>query len=89
MKSLDELIDDIVDFENLYGSPFNLSTLLQNEEQIILAAEFKRSSPSKGDININADILQQCTSYVAGGARILSILTEPMYFKGIVLFSQL
>ncbi len=45
-------------------------------------AEFKRASPSKGDINIDADPRAQALKYEKNGATAMSILTEPEYFKG-------
>lgn len=45
-------------------------------------AEFKRKSPSKPDINSNADILTVPLSYQFGGAAATSILTNQKYFGG-------
>jgi indole-3-glycerol phosphate synthase len=45
-------------------------------------AEVKRSSPSKGAINIGMDVEQQLRAYEAGGAAAISILTEPKRFGG-------
>ena len=47
-----------------------------------LAAEFKRASPSKGDIAVDADIGEQATLYAEAGASVISILTETRHFKG-------
>lgn len=49
---------------------------------INIIAEFKRRSPSKGMIRIDADLKQIVTSYEAGGASAISILTEEDYFSG-------
>lgn len=45
-------------------------------------AEFKRKSPSKGDINIGAGISETTTGYVEAGAVGLSVLTDTVYFGG-------
>ena len=47
-----------------------------------IAAEFKRASPSKGDINLNVDVVEQCLKYADVGAAVISVLTEFEHFKG-------
>ena len=54
--------------------------LLRDGVNII--AEFKRRSPSKGMIRANADLKQIVSSYQAGGASAISVLTEEDYFSG-------
>jgi len=49
---------------------------------INIIAEFKRRSPSKGPIRVNADLKAIVTSYKAGGASAISVLTEEDYFSG-------
>ena len=50
--------------------------------RIAVMAEFKRASPSKGDINVTANAVQQALQYSEGGASVISVLTEPTWFKG-------
>ena len=52
------------------------------ERGVALAAEFKRCSPSKGDIAVGIDAGEQALRYQAGGASVVSVLTEPTWFKG-------
>lgn len=47
-----------------------------------LIAEFKRSSPSAGAINSDADPRTQAAAYARGGSAALSVLTEPDLFSG-------
>ncbi len=49
---------------------------------INIIAEFKRRSPSKGIIRANPDLKQIVSSYQAGGASAISVLTEEDYFSG-------
>lgn len=77
-------------------SPFDDNIELQENEGICrvshnvvdlrniaaVAAEFKRASPSKGDIAVDVDIHAQAIEYAAGGASVISVLTEPTDFKG-------
>ena len=49
---------------------------------INIIAEFKRRSPSKGPIRVNANVKQIVTSYKAGEASAISVLTEEDYFSG-------
>ena len=51
-------------------------------EGVNIIAEFKRRSPSKGPIRVNADLNQIVKSYEMGGAAAISVLTEEDYFSG-------
>ena len=56
------------------------SELLARPTAII--AEFKRHSPSAGDIQAGADPVEIARLYESGGAAAMSVLTEPEHFKG-------
>ena len=58
--------------ERLRQSPYPLS----------LCAEIKRASPSKGVIAISACAPAQARTYALAGASVISVLTEPDWFKG-------
>jgi indole-3-glycerol phosphate synthase len=49
---------------------------------ISLIAEFKRRSPSKGEIRMNYEPKEAARAYQQGGASALSVLTEPEFFSG-------
>ncbi|KIJ34297.1 hypothetical protein M422DRAFT_35136 [Sphaerobolus stellatus SS14] len=63
--------------------------LRQTPGRPALMAEVKRASPSKGDIAPNANAAQQALSYALAGASVISVLTEPKWFKGSLLDMRL
>lgn len=50
-----------------------------------LMAEIKRASPSKGPIALSANAAQQALTYALSAASVISVLTEPTWFKGSLL----
>ncbi|KAL8636545.1 MAG: hypothetical protein Q9228_006067 [Teloschistes exilis] len=58
--------------DRLRQSPYSLS----------LMAEIKRASPSKGIISLETCAPQQAREYALTGASVISVLTEPEWFKG-------
>jgi len=64
-------------------APRDLTGALQ-AEGMSLIAEFKRRSPSKGVIRADATPGRTARAYERGGARALSVLTEPEFFSGSV-----
>ncbi|MFW5489630.1 MAG: indole-3-glycerol phosphate synthase TrpC [Desulfovibrio sp.] len=45
-------------------------------------AEYKRASPSRGEINMHASPKEIAALYAQNGAAAMSVLTEEVYFKG-------
>ena len=80
--SMDDLMEEWHDFDAKYGKPLNLYDMLVGTQGQAVAAEFKRASPSKGVLNMNADPVQQCSQYACVGASVISVLTEFKHFKG-------
>lgn len=64
------------------GSSFPFEKALQGEDDIAFIGEIKRASPSKGIITHDFPYLQIAKEYEAAGAAAVSVLTEPLYFKG-------
>jgi anthranilate synthase / indole-3-glycerol phosphate synthase / phosphoribosylanthranilate isomerase len=60
--------------DRLRQSPFSLS----------LMAEIKRASPSKGIISLSTCAPAQARTYALAGASVISVLTEPEWFKGTI-----
>ncbi|KAE8147849.1 indole-3-glycerol phosphate synthase-domain-containing protein [Aspergillus avenaceus] len=56
--------------------------LRQSAYPLSLMAEIKRASPSKGMIAENACAPAQARQYAKAGASVISVLTEPEWFKG-------
>jgi indole-3-glycerol phosphate synthase len=63
-------------------SCLSLKKNLLNKNLTGIIAEFKRASPSKGIINADADLFEVVLDYEMYGAAAISVLTEPLYFKG-------
>jgi indole-3-glycerol phosphate synthase len=59
-----------------------LVSALSDEERINIIAEFKRKSPSRGEIRSGADPASMARSYETAGAAAVSVLTEEDYFDG-------
>jgi indole-3-glycerol phosphate synthase len=50
--------------------------------RVNVIAEFKRASPSKGEIRAGASATETARAYERGGAAAVSVLTEEDYFRG-------
>ncbi|KLO13634.1 N-anthranilate isomerase [Schizopora paradoxa] len=49
-----------------------------------LMAEVKRASPSKGPIALSTNAAVQARQYALAGAAVISVLTEPTWFRGLL-----
>lgn len=56
--------------------------ILEKAKEVSIIAEFKRASPSKGDINMGVDPAVQTKTYIEAGADAVSVLTDTPFFKG-------
>jgi indole-3-glycerol phosphate synthase len=60
----------------------SMKKYVERDDKTGIIAEFKRKSPSKGDININASVETVTIGYMQAGASALSILTDKEFFGG-------
>ena len=63
------------------ASPRDALAALSGDDVAVIA-EVKRASPSKGALAAIADPATLAMDYEAGGARVISVLTEPRRFGG-------
>ena len=78
--AIDEGIYDVK--ENLSKSNTNLIESIKENQHATHITEIKFSSPSLGEIKKNSDPVQIAKSMIKGGAKALSILTQPYLFSG-------
>ena len=79
-KAIDDGIYDIT--ETLPKSEIDLEESIRNNVHASLITEIKFSSPAEGNIRQISDPLQIAESMISGGAKALSILTQPYLFHG-------
>lgn len=56
--------------------------VVQASDSMNIISEIKRSSPSKGEIYMGLDPIQQAKNYSKNGASAISILTDHKFFNG-------
>jgi indole-3-glycerol phosphate synthase len=62
--------------------PHAFRAALETQGRVNIIAEFKRASPSKGEIRAGASAGETAREYERGGAAAISVLTEQDYFRG-------
>ena len=65
-----------------YKPPFVETLRARRASPLAVIAEYKRASPSEGDINPGAQPEKVAAAYAQAGAGAISVLTEREYFKG-------
>lgn len=84
--------EDLETLLNLNVAPAPVSFLARLKaapKKPALLAEIKRASPSKGPIVLSTNVAQQALTYALAGAAVVSVLTEPTWFKGTLLDMRL
>ena len=77
---------DLTAFLSMHLAPPSISFVDRLKAKTpALMAEIKRASPSKGPIALSANAAQQALTYALSGASVISVLTEPAWFKGSLL----
>jgi indole-3-glycerol phosphate synthase len=61
---------------------FSMKASLQDKTSTGIITEFKRKSPSKGNINEDANVASVTKGYTENGASGLSVLTDSKFFGG-------
>lgn len=79
---VEELKKAEMDIQESPLPPRSLIQALRETKNIAIISEFKRASPSKGDINLTLDPALQAKLYAQAGAAAISVLTDEKGFKG-------
>ena len=75
-------LEEVKTDPNFERSAFSMREALTMDGSSHIIAEFKRRSPSKGDINVESDVLNVVKGYQAAGCAGVSILTDQPFFGG-------
>src|SRR5688572_11304965 len=75
-------VDVVKQSEYFTRQVFSMKQSLLDPSKTGIIAEFKRKSPSKGNINQVADVVHVTEAYTKNGASALSVLTDEHFFGG-------
>ncbi len=81
-KKRSRSLEELKHFADYSRPVYSLSNNLREGKEVGIIAEFKRKSPSKGNIYIDADVVEVTTAYQSAGASAISILTDYEFFGG-------
>eukprot|EP01060_Flectonema_neradi_P037426 TRINITY_DN7531_c7_g1_i1.p1 TRINITY_DN7531_c7_g1~~TRINITY_DN7531_c7_g1_i1.p1 ORF type:complete len:633 (+),score=139.50 TRINITY_DN7531_c7_g1_i1:45-1943(+) len=80
-KSMKEMEEEL---SKCSGKPNSIVESLKSAAKTGICAELKRASPSEGDINATCDLVEKARKYSTAGVNVISVLTEPVWFKGTI-----
>ncbi|URM34512.1 indole-3-glycerol phosphate synthase TrpC [Cytobacillus firmus] len=80
-KEIIKMKQEVIDAQET-GSNRSFIKRLASGSELAVIAEFKRASPSKGDINTGQNPKDQALFYKKYGADAISVLTDNRFFKG-------
>ena len=75
-------VERLLDGADYRRTTISLLEKVKASNDAAIIAEFKRKSPSKGNIYEQADVVQVTTAYQKAGASAISILTDQEFFGG-------
>ena len=75
-------VEEVKQSEYFTRQVFSMKESLLDPSKTGIIAEFKRKSPSKGNINQAADVVHVTEAYTKNGASALSVLTDEHFFGG-------
>lgn len=81
-KGFEEMLEAWKERSLALAAPPSFVAALRVGDTVSVIAELKRRSPSKGTLNAGLQATERARLYAEGGARALSILTEPDEFGG-------
>jgi indole-3-glycerol phosphate synthase len=70
------------------GARPSFTASLRSAGKAPLIAEYKRASPSQGELNMHTSPEEAAAAFAAAGAGAISVLTEEQYFKGELSFLE-
>lgn len=80
-KEVEKLADQTFDQPSQKQIP-TFQEMVRTSGSMNIISEIKRSSPSKGEIDMGVDPVTQAKTYVAAGASAISVLTDKAFFNG-------
>jgi indole-3-glycerol phosphate synthase len=75
-------VESLREINDAQPAPVSLKAALTASDYVAVIAEFKRASPSKGEIAPGVAAAEIADDYLRGGCAALSVLTDERFFQG-------